>query len=139
MNTRKKYFPKAESVESVNTAIRKFNEELPYCPALIAKLNKFRVFYVLKSDEMILFGPSKFVGYKDMDAKTYQKHSQLSAKHEGLHGIHSEQYLSHLYNNIDMDGPEFNELYEHLIQLFDSVGNPLKEGRNRIIKFKVPK
>lgn len=63
----------ATTVESYEEALQNaivFNDALPSSEVLRSRLNYFRHWYYF--DEIDMFAPSKFIGYKGMNARTYE-------------------------------------------------------------------
>ncbi len=59
----------AQSYEDVVASVRQFNQDLKESRILQNRLSNFRAWYVIP--ELNLVAPSKFIGYKDMNAQRY--------------------------------------------------------------------
>jgi hypothetical protein len=72
-----------------------------------------RAFYALRGEDGWLLGPSKFVGYEEMDADTYRRE-----KGQKLNGRATEKRLAKFADLIEEGHPEYEGLHAALDELF---------------------
>lgn len=100
-----------DSVEDVILNIKVFNKDLDLSEYLISKLSYFRHWYYV--EELDLFGPSKFIGYKGNTSEEYRKGTNYESGY--MSGIITQQRLTKLFDNIDtIDSDRSDELHQKL-------------------------
>lgn len=115
------FFPSVVNSDSeVIKNIRRFNEEVfsfkkdkgnIAIATLVENISHYRAWYCLFDEESgkYLFAPSKYIGYKEMDAETYEKYNRSH-----LDGRKTEKTLAHWYELIDQRHQKYEELYNDL-------------------------
>ena len=99
------------------TNIRRFEVELKESSELQARLAYARAWYADKDDKgQWRFGPSKFIGYQDIDAETY-----LAAA-EDSDGRRTEAQLQNWFRVVDAGNPLQAELNSALVTLLAKYG-----------------
>jgi hypothetical protein len=97
-----------EDILEVLENIKGFNHELPDSVHLIKKLSHFKHWYY--SNELNLFGPSKFIGYKKNTTADYEKGTTGAEWY--MDGRDTEPVLRKW--SIETEGPDFMEYKEKL-------------------------
>ena len=122
----------ADSRVCVEEAIVKYNEELKINSELRKLLSSVRVFCIFKTQNKIIFGSSKFVGYKNLDARTYLKYNRIC-----LDGRKTEKILKRWYRRINEEDQKYDKLYAKLEEWISEFKRPIK---NKTIKvnFRIP-
>ncbi len=96
----------ALSPSTVSDAIHRFADEVRRSPALSSRLAYARAWYAQQGEDgRWQFGPSKFVGYEGIDARTYIRLSR-----RGLDGRRTEAQLQQWFRELDPS----SELYRRL-------------------------
>ena len=94
------------STDSVREAINRYNKELKQCSDLVKRMPFVRSWYAIQEDDgNWKFGPSKWVGYDDLDANTY-----LNQSNKTLDGRKTEAHLSKWFQEVNPT----SELYVNL-------------------------
>ena len=87
----------ASSPSVVSDAIHRFAREVRRSPELAGRLGYARAWYAeQRGDGRWSFGPSKFVGYEELDAETYLERSR-----RGLDGRRTEVQLGRWFREVD--------------------------------------
>lgn len=120
----------ASSHRMVAQNIRRFADEVRKRPGLADRLAAFRAWYAVQDKHGVWnFGPSKFVGYADLDGKTY-----ISLTNAGkLDGRVTEERLQAFFRPVDEDTTLYEEMYAALGEFlaeFDKI--PCKSIRINI-------
>jgi hypothetical protein len=76
-----------------------------------------RAWYALRTEGRWLLGPSKFIGYEDMNPEIYRR-----MKNKGLDGRATEKLLEQWANLIEQGHPQYDELRAALAALFARHG-----------------
>lgn len=96
----------ASSTGSVRDAIYRYNKELKQCRDLVKRMPFVRSWYAIQGDDgNWKFGPSKWVGYKGLNAETY-----LNQSNKTLDGRKTEAQLSKWFQEVNPT----SELYVNL-------------------------
>ncbi|MGJ5036870.1 MULTISPECIES: hypothetical protein [unclassified Bradyrhizobium] len=97
--------------------IRKFETELKRSPDLQARLAYARAWYADKDENgQWHFGPSKFIGYQDIDAKKYL------ASAEDSDGRRTEAQLQSWFDIVDPQNPLHTEVHSALLAFLAEYG-----------------
>lgn len=107
------------TIESYEEALHNavvFNEALESSDVLRNRLNYFRHWYYF--DEVGLFAPSKFIGYKDMDARTYETLTFVDK--DKLDDKDTERILTAFF--VETTGNTKDELMEELSVFLSQYG-----------------
>jgi len=110
------------TIESYEEALKNassFNDALASSDVLISRLSNFRHWYYF--DEIDMFAPSKFIGYKDMNARTYEAFSV--SNQNKLNGLESEKALRKIF--VEASGTAKDRLIERLSALLSQYGKSL--------------
>lgn len=110
------------TVESYEEALKNaitFNDALASSEVLISRLSNFRRWYYF--EEIDLFAPSKFIGYKDMNAKTYEAFA-VSGQ-DKLNGMNTEKALKNLFEEVF--GNDKDELIAKLSACLSQYGKSI--------------
>jgi hypothetical protein len=98
-------------------SIHKFQTELEASPELQARLSYARAWYAHKDEAgRWRFAPSKFAGYKDIDAKSYLEGAEISD------GRRTETQLQQYFRPLEPTNPLFQELNAALFSLLAEYG-----------------
>ena len=119
-------FEPVDSYFDVLENILRFNSELYSHPGLCQRLNRFRSWYYIP--EIDQFGPSQFVGYKDMTTDMYLKGKAPS-------GEVSERALNSLFRPVRRSDPDRMEYEE---KLFDMC-SLYEQKPNKAHRINIPK
>lgn len=115
--------------EQAAQGIRDFNHTLAGSPELQARLPYARAWYVLTAEgSKPLFGPSKYIGYRNMDADLYLEGN-------GLDGRETERILANWYEVIDDDHPMYAKLFDELTIFLGRYG----KSPSRAVRLNVPR
>jgi hypothetical protein len=109
-----------ENISEVLENIKTFNEELPQSKHLMRKLSSFKQWYY--SEELNLFAPSMFIGYKQNTAADYEKGTLSSVRY--IHGWDTEAILKQW--SIEAKGLDYIELEEKLSSLLEEYDKKIK-------------
>ena len=113
----------ADVVHNVQT----FNEQV-HTTDLQSQVAQFRHWYCIP--ELRMFGPSKFVGYKNMTAALYNRGHRVNHQLERQRdGRITEKALKTWFVDIGPDHPEWIQLYMELSNLFPRSKKPNKRCR----------
>ena len=114
------------SVEQLVENIRRYTASGDEMQALMAYS---RAWYALRTVDGWMLGPSKFVGYEEMDADTYRKHKDM------LDGRVTEKALGKWADLIEAGHPHYEELHAVLAELFAPYGKtPNLRARISIVR-----
>ena len=112
-----------DSYWDVLDSVQQFNYDLDFDIKLQSKLNQFRSWYYIP--ELDQFGPSQFVGYKDMSASEY--------KGGHTNGEATERALWRFFQPIQRSNPNRKDLESKLFDLCSRHGKrPNKAHRINI-------
>jgi len=112
----------ATTIESYEEALKNaiaFNDALASSDVLRSRLSNFRHWYYF--DEIDMFAPSKFIGYKDMNARTYEAFSV--SNQNKLSGLESEEALRRIF--VEASGSAKDRLIEKLSALLSRYGKSM--------------
>jgi len=96
-----------------------FNDTLSSSDFLRSKLNYFRHWYYF--DEIDMFAPSKFIGYKNMNARTYE--AFIVSDPKNLDGRDKERVLIRFFD--EATGEEKDDLVEKLSAFLSQYGKTM--------------
>ncbi|WP_170007304.1 hypothetical protein [Bacillus fonticola] len=82
------------SLDEVKQNVKQFNEDLENELDIVTQLTMFKHWYYIT--ELDLFGPSKFIGYKNMNSSRYNRG-------KGKTGVHTEEVLKEWFIKIPHD------------------------------------
>ena len=107
------------SRRTVTKNILGFADEVRICPGLADRLASFRAWYAVQDNRgHWYFGPSKFVGYSNLDGNKY-----LSLTNAGkLDGRATEKRLQALFRPVDDDTTLYEELNAALCEFLGEFG-----------------
>jgi uncharacterized protein (DUF433 family) len=108
----------AEALSSIEAFLR----DLPASEPLQRKLGTFKSWYAVeRADGSLLLGPSKFIGYRDIDS---EKYARLSGRRGNLHGAHTENALRALgiFEPVEVESPVHRRLLAELAALYAAFG-----------------
>ena len=122
--------------EDVAINIQKFNKELKNFAKtqdlsekiLIDNIPNVRAWYVYIKNGKYYFGPSKYIGYQNIDAKSYCK------QRKELDGRMTEKALSNWYEEISIKHPDFEELSSELSKFCSKYG----KKPNSLFRINIP-
>lgn len=88
---------------------------------MIDNMSHYRAWYCFLDEEtdQYLFGPSKYVGYKDMSAEIYNKYNYERAQ---LDGRKTEIALANWYERVEAGHPDHKDLFGKLNDFCASFG-----------------
>ena len=87
----------ASSTDSVRDAICRYNKELKQCRDLVKRMSLVHSWYAIQEDDgNWKFGPSKWVGYKGLNAETY-----LNQSNKTLDGRKTEAHLRQWFQEVN--------------------------------------
>lgn len=110
--------PLVTSYDEVIGNVEQFNLDLERHPELAQKLRQHRHWYYIP--ERDLFGPSKFIGYKDI---TFEKYDNG----KGISGVETETILKNWFIILDPNSIEYSFLVDKLTDLFSTYGKELRK------------
>ncbi|HEY8344519.1 MAG TPA: C2H2-type zinc finger protein [Bacillota bacterium] len=117
-------FELVDHYEEVVANVRQFNEDLKNGLYMIHKLSQFKEWFYFP--ELDAFGPSKFIGYKEMNAGFYNNgHRTQEQKRIGsmpLNGGKSTTRLERWFREIPQDEPLFKQLQVKIDSFFTTFG-----------------
>jgi hypothetical protein len=110
--------------------ILKFEAEVESNPDMQGRLSYARAWYAHKNEKgQWCFAPSKFVGYQDMDAKTYLE----AVEDGGSDGRRTEAQLQSYFETITFMHPAIHELNSALVAFLAKFGkSPSTKARINI-------
>ncbi|MBI4337332.1 MAG: hypothetical protein HY683_05840 [Chloroflexi bacterium] len=123
-------FQLAGDYNDVIQSIKRFNEELPRSEGLQELLGYFRAWYY--SPELDQVGPSKFAGYKGMNAAEYLANNREEG---GLDGTSTEPELAKWFDRLGDASPE--SLY--VAGLVERLVSRYERWPNRASRFNAPR
>ena len=120
----------ATTLESVINAIHRFAFEVSKSPDLAGRLSYARAWYAVQThDGGWVFGPSKFIGYENLDAPKYLAWS------DQLHGRKTEDRLEPWFAPVDASSPIYAELNRELSEFLSKFGKaPSKSTRIKVLR-----
>lgn len=100
-------------------------------PALAARLSRHPAWYAIRNaDGEWLFGPSKFVGYRDMNAEDY-----LASSYDRKDGRETEPTLAAWFDEVDGDTALGTELRDAFARFAANLGKtPNKRWRVSVLR-----
>jgi len=117
------YYALITSYPEVVANVRQFNQDLATSKALCSLLSQFRAWYYIP--ELDALGPSKFIGYKGMNASLY-----LRGHRACMHGGYAEARLQQFFYLIDKSHHRYAYLENKLNSLTAQYGKiPNKRAR----------
>jgi len=126
-----------DNYEEVVANVKQFQKDLEDGTYMIGKLSQFKEWFFLP--ELDAFGPSKYIGYKEMDAVFYNKgHRTLEQKQIGsdpLDGGASTNKLKNWFRELEKDELLFKELFKKIISFFTTYD----KKPNKALQIFVPK
>lgn len=111
-----------ENIDEVLENIIRFNDELPDSKYLISRLSLYKQWYY--SQQLDLFGPSKFIGHKNNTEESYK--ADTSREIWYVAAIETEIVLKRWA--IETEGEDFRELKEKLCLILDKYGKKPKSN-----------
>lgn len=111
-----------DSISEVKNNVKHFNEDLEINEELVSKLSSFRHWYYI--EELDLFGPSKFIGYKNNNWYEYSKGTNIDNGY--MDGRETQEVLKVFFKEVE--GGKFESLYNKLkifIQTYDKDPNKI--------------
>ncbi len=122
------------SFEEARSGIESLNESLPTNLLLADRLGQAHAFYTVpgKGGE-VLFGFSKYVGYKDMDPATYLR------DYKALDGRNTEHALSPWFDEVRLGSPTYRDLHAKLTEWLAEYGKRPRTGKSQHVRIMVAK
>ncbi len=117
-----------DSISEVKNNVKQFNEDLEINDALVFKLSSFRHWYYI--EELDLFGPSKFIGYKNNNSYEYSKGTNIDNGY--MDGRRTQKVLKVFFKEVEDE--KFESLYNKLKIFIQTYG----KDPNKIIKIYEP-
>lgn len=111
-----------DSYDQVVDNVKRFNEAVDADHPITDRLSLFRHWYYIP--ELDMFGPSKFVGYKDMDADFYLTGHGIPGVRASKDGGVTEEVLSTWFDQLNDDAPRWFELEGKLRSWFPRAKLP---------------
>lgn len=111
-----------ENIDEVLENIERFNEKLPESRYLISRLSLYKQWYY--SQQLDLFGPSKFIGYKNNTEESYKAAAAREIWY--IAAIETETVLKRW--SIEAEGEDFRELKEKLWLMLGEYGKKPKSN-----------
>ena len=108
--------------------VRQFNHDLDNRAEIASKLSTFRHWYYVS--ELGLFGPSKFIGYAQMNAADYQRGSR-----SGMDGRETEPHLKRWFVQLPPSASQWQQLRSELRARLKEFG----KAPNQLATIHVPK
>ncbi|MGF1733612.1 hypothetical protein [Photobacterium kasasachensis] len=118
--------------------IRKFNEEVesypnnnPALKTLVNNIPHYRAWYCMHDvkNDKYYFAPSKYIGYRDIDSKTYAEFNR-----DGLDGRKTESTLSAWFETISINHILHDKLTEQLMEFCSQFG----KKPNSLFRINIP-
>lgn len=123
-----------ETYEQVLENITQFNYELDkHDDDIVSQLAFFKQWYFIP--ELDMLGPSKYIGYKEMDAAFYNRGHRLPGQKVGKDGRITERTLSKWFIKLD----ESSELESQVRAKLEKRLYPFGKTPNRRSQVHVPK
>lgn len=125
------------SVDDAKSNIARFNRILNGGSGkerLVKLLSHVQAWYAVEKDGSFAFGPSKFIGYKDMTADLYADETGSTGR---LDGRVTEKKLSAWSTPITRDDPRHEQTHRALSKFCSKYG-AFPNARARISLFEVP-
>ncbi|WP_050613799.1 hypothetical protein [Bacillus testis] len=114
------------SLEDVKKNIIQFNRDLEENTDIISQLTQFIHWYYIPTIDA--FGPSKYIGYKNMDTEKY-------ARGENKTGVDTEKIMKEWFVKLSPESSKSQELMSKLESQFDLYGKKVKRNaRIHILK-----
>ena len=107
------------NASTFNEALKNGNEEL------IDLLTAFKIWYFF--EDLNMFGPSKFIGYKKMNSDKYLEHHT-----ESMDGGVTERALREHFSEVKKNTEEWERLFQELTELLGLYNK--KPRKNVVIK-----
>ena len=122
LNKKIRAFELVNDYEEVVTNVRQFHKDLENGSYMVGKLSQFKEWFYIP--ELDAFGPSKFIGYKEMNAVFYNNgHRSPEQKQMGckaLSGGTSTNRLKRWFREVTKDESLFYQLYCKLESSFST-------------------
>ena len=119
------WYELVDSYWDVVDNVQQFNYDLDFNIDLQSRLNQFRSWYYIP--DLDQFGPSKFIGYKEMTAAEY--------KRAYTNGEATERVLQRFFRHIQRSNPIRKGLESRLFNLCNRYG----KRPNRAYRINIPK
>ncbi|WP_017754965.1 hypothetical protein [Calidifontibacillus oryziterrae] len=97
-------------LDEVIENVKQFNKDLAAGEDVISQLTMFKHWYYL--EELDLFGPSKYVGYKNMNTSRYDRG-------KGKTGVDTEAVLKQWFRKLENGSEEEQKLMVKLMNLVE--------------------
>ncbi|MBT2663260.1 hypothetical protein J7E35_19710 [Bacillus sp. ISL-45] len=97
------------SLAEVKSNIEQFNQDLKAQTDIVNQLTQFKHWYYIPSIDS--FGPSKYIGYKDMDTERYDRGKRKT-------GVDTERELKQWFIKLPKESQKSLELMAELERLF---------------------
>ncbi|MEW9053061.1 MAG: hypothetical protein AB2392_18015 [Neobacillus sp.] len=107
------------SLKEVVDNINRFNKDLEDNTDIITQLTMFRHWYYIP--ELNAFGPSKYIGYKDMSTSKYDRGRRKT-------GVDTEKILKEWFIKLPVESKKSQELMEELYRLVEAHGKKVKSN-----------
>jgi hypothetical protein len=111
-----------ENISDILENIKTFNEQLPNSQHLIRKLSSFKQWYY--SNELDMFGPSMFIGYKKNTTAEYERGTAYNDRY--MDGWDTEAVIRQW--SVEAKGADFMELEEKLSLMLSEYDKKLKSN-----------
>ncbi|RAV17803.1 hypothetical protein [Paenibacillus contaminans] len=95
-------------IEEVVQNVKQFNEDLQNMTDIVSQLSQFKHWYYIPV--VNLFGPSKYIGYKEMNTEKYDRGSRKT-------GTDTEEFLKSWFIKLPKDSERSKELMAQVIDL----------------------
>lgn len=123
-----------DAYEQVLANIKQFNRELDeHNDDIVSKLSQFRQWYFIPQLDM--FGPSKYIGYKEMNAAFYNQGRKLAGQTVSKDGRKTERILQQWFIKLD----ESSELESQVRAKLEKRLYPFGKTPNQKSQVHVPK
>lgn len=112
-----------DSYDQVVANVKRFNEAIDGEETVIKRISTFHHWYYIP--ELNMFGPSKFIGYRDMDAHFYMTGHGIPGVRTSKDGRDTENgLLSTWFVQVGTDNDRWQELEEKLCGRFPKGKRP---------------
>lgn len=123
-----------DAYEQVLANVRQFNCELDeHHGDIVSQLTHFKQWYFIPQLDM--FGPSKYIGYREMNAAFYNRGHRLPGQKVRKDGRITERTLTKWFVKLD----ESDELVSQIRAKLEKRLYPLGKTPNRKCEFHIPK
>lgn len=107
------------SLEEVVDNVKRFNKDLNDGTDIVTQLSQFTHWYYIP--EIDLFGPSKYIGYKNMNTIKYNRG-------KGKTGIDTEKDLKEWFIKLSPDFVRGQELMDNLSTILEGLDKQVKSN-----------